>query len=83
MVFEVVPDDDLLQQTMERARVLAEKPLGFTDYHKRNVDGSEAGGAAGGPQIESAGLGSLMGGPANMEAVAAFTQGREADFSAF
>ena len=34
-------------------------------------------------EIETSGLSSLMGGPANQEAIAAFKERREPDFSAF
>jgi enoyl-CoA hydratase/carnithine racemase len=83
MVFDVVPDEDLMQQTLQRAQVLAEKPLASLITTKEMLMAPRREALREAHEIESAGLGSLMGGPANNEAVAAFTEGREPDFSAF
>ena len=83
MVFAVVPDEDLMQQTLQRAQVLAEKPLASLITTKEMLMAPRREALREAHEIESAGLGSLMGGPANKEAVAAFTEGREPDFSAF
>ena len=83
MVFAVVPDDKLLEETLNRARVLAEKPLASLITTKEMLMAPRREALREAHEIESAGLGSLMGGPANQEAIAAFSQRREPDFSAF
>jgi enoyl-CoA hydratase/carnithine racemase len=83
MVVDVVPDESLLQQTLERGQVLAEKPLASLITTKEMLMAPRREALREAHEIETAGLGSLMGGPANKEAVAAFVEGREPDFSAF
>jgi enoyl-CoA hydratase/carnithine racemase len=83
MVFEVVEDDALMQRAMERAQVLAEKPLASLITTKEMLMAPRREALREAHEIETAGLGSLMGGPANAEAVAAFKERREPDFSAF
>ena len=83
MVFEVVADNALLQHTLERAQVLASKPLASLITTKEMLMAPRREALREASEIESAGLGSLMGGPANQEAVAAFAERREADFSSF
>lgn len=83
MVFEVVADNALLQHTLERAQVLASKPLASLITTKEMLMAPRREALREASEIESAGLGSLMGGPANQEAVAAFAERREPDFSSF
>ena len=83
MVFEVVADNVLLQHTLERAQVLASKPLASLITTKEMLMAPRREALREASEIETAGLGSLMGGPANQEALAAFAERREPDFSSF
>ncbi|NCF45678.1 MAG: enoyl-CoA hydratase/isomerase family protein [Proteobacteria bacterium] len=83
MVFEVVEDELLLQRTVERAQVLASKPLASLITTKEMLMAPRREALREASEIESVGLHSLMGGPANLEALAAFAERREPDFSAF
>ena len=83
MAFEVVADNVLLQHTLERAQVLASKPLASLITTKEMLMAPRREALREASEIETAGLGSLMGGPANQEALAAFAERREPDFSSF
>ena len=83
LVFEVVADDQLLERTLERAQTLASKPLASLITTKEMLMAPRREALREASEIETAGLGSLMGGPANQEAIAAFKDRREPDFSAF
>ena len=83
MVFEVVAHDLLLEHTVERAQLLASKPLASLITTKEMLMAPRREALREAHEIETAGLGSLMGGPAHQEAVTAFTERREPDFSAF
>ena len=83
MVFAVVADDELLSQTLEHAQVLASKPLASLITTKEMLMAPRREALREANEIEIAGLGSLMGGPANQEATAAFAERREPDFSAY
>ena len=83
MVFAVVADDELLSQTLEHAQVLASKPLASLITTKEMLMAPRREALREANEIEIAGLGSLMGGPANQEAMAAFAERREPDFSAY
>jgi enoyl-CoA hydratase/carnithine racemase len=83
MVFEIVADDQLLQHTIAQAQVLASKPLAALITTKELLMAPRREALREASEIETAGLVSLMGGPANLEAIAAFSERREPDFSAF
>ena len=83
MVFEVVDDELLLQRTVERAQVLASKPLASLITTKELLMAPRREALREASEIESVALHSLMGGPANLEAIAAFGERREPDFSTF
>ena len=83
MVFEIVADDQLLQHTIIQAQVLASKPLAALITTKELLMAPRREALREASEIETAGLASLMGGPANLEAIAAFSERREPDFSAF
>ena len=83
LVFEVVADDQLLAHTLERAQTLASKPLASLITTKELLMAPRRDALREASEIETAGLASLMGGPANQEAIEAFKDRREPDFSAF
>lgn len=83
LVFEVAPDDELMQRTLERAEQLANKPLASLITTKEMLMSPRRDALREASEIESVALASLMGGPANQEAVTAFKERREPDFSAF
>ena len=83
LAFAVVADDVLMQRTMEQAQVLAAKPLASLITTKEMLMAPRREALREASEIETAGLGSLMGGPANQEAIAAFKERRDPDFSKF
>ena len=83
LAFEVVADAELLARTMEQAQVLAAKPLASLITTKEMLMAPRRGALREASEIETAALGSLMGGPANQEAIAAFKERREPDFAKF
>mgnify|MGYP001206146972 FL=1 len=83
MVFEVVDDELLLQRTVERAQVLASKPLASLITTKELLMAPRREALREASEIESVALHSLIGVPANLEAIAAFGERREPDFSTF
>jgi enoyl-CoA hydratase/carnithine racemase len=83
MVFEVVDDELLLQRTVERAQVLASKPLASLMTTKELLMAPRREALREASEIESVALHSLMGGPANLAAIAAFGERREPDFSTY
>jgi enoyl-CoA hydratase/carnithine racemase len=72
-----------MQRTMEQAQVLAAKPLASLITTKEMLMAPRREALREASEIETAGLGSLMGGPANQEAIAAFKERRDPDFSKF
>ena len=83
LAFEVVADVELLARTMEQAQVLAAKPLASLITTKEMLMAPRRAALREASEIETAALGSLMGGPANQEAIAAFKERREPDFAKF
>ena len=83
LAFEGVADAELLARTMEQAQVLAAKPLASLITTKEMLMAPRREALREASEIETAGLGSLMGGPANQEAIAAFKERREPDFAKF
>jgi len=81
LVLEVFPDEGFLDRVLAFAQTLAELPLAslietkklLVDPHRAALHRANA--------AENAGLRRLGGGPANLEAVAAFREKRTADFS--
>ncbi len=81
LVFKLCAPDELVDVTMEHARILSSKPISSLIESKRVMT------AAMRPQIdaaraaEDAAFGVLMGAPANIEAFAAFAEKREPNFA--
>ncbi|MEZ5322060.1 MAG: enoyl-CoA hydratase-related protein [Microthrixaceae bacterium] len=81
LVFKVVPDDDLLDVTLAHARLLASKPISSLMAVKETMTAGRIEATRAARDHEDAAFQRLMGGPANMEALAAFAEGRPADFT--
>lgn len=82
LVFRVYAAADLLAETMRHALVLASKPINSLIATKKTIVEPLKPGAYAARKREDAAFEALMGGPANMEALTAFAQRREPDFSA-
>lgn len=82
LVLDVLPDDGFLAAVQEKAAHLARLPKESLAAAKRLiVDAAERERLKAVIAAENAALAALSGGPANREAVAAFREKREADFS--
>jgi enoyl-CoA hydratase/carnithine racemase len=81
LVREVLPVEDLLPRARSAAEVLAARPISSLVAVKRTMTAPLREGIAAARQRENAAFVELMGGPANLEALAAFAEGREADFT--
>ena len=73
----------LLARTVEQAQVLAAKPLASLIATKEMLMAPRRKALREASEIETAALGSLMGGPANQETMAAFKERREPDCAQF
>ena len=82
LVFSVCPDDALLSIVSRHADILAEKPLSSLITNKELLMAPKRNALREVNEVETVAISSLMGGPANLEAIAAFKEKREADFSA-
>jgi enoyl-CoA hydratase/carnithine racemase len=81
LVWKVVEPDDLLPTAMEHARVLAKMPVSSLSAVKRTMTEPLRAEIAAARERENQCFAELMGGPANTEALTAFAEGREADFT--
>lgn len=81
LVWRVCAPEDLLDEAHRHAAVLAAKPISSLVAVKRTMTEPRRAGIAAARERENAAFAELMGGPANLEALAAFTEGREADFT--
>ena len=82
LVWRVCSPDSLLGQARQHAEVLAAKPISSLVAVKRTMTEPRRAGIAAARERENAAFAELMGGPANLEALAAFAEGRAADFTA-
>ena len=82
LVFRVCSPDDLLAEARRHAEVLAAKPISSLRAVKSTMTAPIREAIAEARQRENACFAELMGGPANIEALTAFAEGRPADFSA-
>ena len=82
LVFSVCPDDALLSIVSRHADILAEKSLSSLITNKELLMAPKRDALREVNEVETVAISSLMGGPANLEAIAAFKEKREADFSA-
>jgi enoyl-CoA hydratase/carnithine racemase len=74
-------DDALLGETMEVARAMARMPVVSLVETKQLLLADRAGGAAQAREREEAVFARLTGAPANREAISAFLEKREPDFT--
>ena len=81
LVWRVCEPDDLLPEARRHAEVLAAKPISSLVAVKRTMTAPLRAGIAAARERENAAFAELMGGPANLEALAAFAEGREPDFT--
>jgi enoyl-CoA hydratase/carnithine racemase len=82
LVWRVCSPDTLMDEARRHAEVLAAKPISSLVAVKRTMTEPRRAGIAAARERENAAFAELMGGPANLEALAAFAEGREADFTA-
>jgi enoyl-CoA hydratase/carnithine racemase len=81
LVMEVLPDDELMSGAMARARTLAALPLASLMTTKKLIMDPLREQIRASAKAENEGLAGLVGGPANREALAAFREKRDPDFS--
>jgi enoyl-CoA hydratase/carnithine racemase len=81
LAFQACPPDELLPTTMRHARVLAAKPISSLRAVKRLVGVHDRAAIDAARQGENDAFVELMGGPANAEALAAFAEKREPNFT--
>lgn len=81
LVWRVCEPEDLLPEARRHAEVLASRPISSLVAVKQTMTAPLRAGIAEARARENAAFAELMGGPANLEALAAFAEGREADFS--
>jgi enoyl-CoA hydratase/carnithine racemase len=78
---EVLPDDGFLAAVIERAHTMARMPLSSLMQTKELIMAPHRDAMRTNAKAENDGLAKLRGGPANTEALAAFREKREPDFS--
>jgi enoyl-CoA hydratase/carnithine racemase len=81
LVKEVCAPDELLVTARRHADVLAAKPISSLVAVKRTMTEPHRDAIRAARDRENAAFAELMGGPANLEALAAFAEGREPDFT--
>jgi enoyl-CoA hydratase/carnithine racemase len=83
LVYEITEADILMQMVNEHAQILAAQPLTSLIATKELLTAPRREAMRTAFEIENTTLGNLMGGPANLEAVAAFQARRQPDFTNF
>jgi len=83
LVWRVCEPDDLLPEALRHAQVLAAKPVSSLVAVKRTMAAPLHAEIEAARERENAAFAELMGGPANLEALSAFAEGRDPDFSGF
>ncbi|WP_205472504.1 enoyl-CoA hydratase/isomerase family protein [Nocardioides sp. SYSU D00038] len=81
LVRTVCEPDDLLAEAHRQAAVLAAQPISSLVAVKRTMTEPLREGIAAARERENAAFAELMGGPANLEALTAFAEGRAPDFT--
>lgn len=81
LALQATPNEELMPTVLERAATLAALPSASLQMTKSLVRGSLREELKAAVRAENAGLAQLGGGPANQEALAAFREKREADFT--
>ena len=82
LVFKLTEPDELMEVTMAHARVLSSKPISSLVESKRVIVEASRDAAAAAHKREQGAFEVLLGAPANVEAMRAFAEKREPDFSA-
>ena len=80
LVFEVCDPEELMERTMHAARTLAAKPISSLVETKATIMESIRPALLAAHERENAAFARLMGSPANIEAMTAFAEKREANF---
>ncbi|MFW2390282.1 MAG: enoyl-CoA hydratase-related protein [Polyangiales bacterium] len=83
MATRVFSDDELVANALEKAREIAQWPIGSLVAIKRIMKATHGDKVALARRLEMEGFGELMGSPANMEAFSAFMERRPPDFKQF
>lgn len=81
LVLEVCEPDQLLATARRHAELLASRPISSLIAVKRTMTEPHRDAIRAARDRENAAFAELMGGPANLEALAAFAEGREPDFT--
>lgn len=81
LVWKVCEPDDLLPTARRHAELLASRPIASLVAVKRTMTEPHRAQVAAARERENAAFAELMGGPANLEALTAFAEGREPDFT--
>lgn len=81
LVLEVVADEALMPRVLEQAGKLAALPLASLETTKKLIMDPLREQMRASAKAENAGLAAMIGGPANREALAAFREKREPDFT--
>ncbi|GAA4689745.1 enoyl-CoA hydratase/isomerase family protein [Nocardioides nanhaiensis] len=81
LVWKVCEPEDLLDEAHRHAALLAARPISSLVAVKRTMTAPLRAGVEAARELENAAFAELMGGPANLEALTAFAEGREADFT--
>lgn len=82
LVWRVCEPADLLPEAVRHAELLASRPISSLVAVKRAMTAPHRDAVRAARDRENAAFAELMGGPANLEALTAFAEGREADFTA-
>jgi enoyl-CoA hydratase/carnithine racemase len=82
LVWRVCEPEELLPTARAHAETLARRPISSLVAVKRAMTAPLRAGVAAARERENAAFAALMGGPANLEALSAFAEGREPDFTA-
>lgn len=82
LVWRLCEPDDLLPVARGHAELLAQRPISSLVAVKRTMTEPHREAVAAARRRENAAFAELMGGPANLEALAAFAEGRAPDFTA-
>lgn len=81
LVWRVCEPERLLPEARRHAEVLASRPIASLVAVKEAMTAPLRAGIDAARERENAAFAALMGGPANLEALSAFAEGREADFT--
>jgi enoyl-CoA hydratase/carnithine racemase len=83
MAARMLPDDELLEATLEKAREIAQWPTSSLVAIKKTMNAAHAAAISGALEIEHEEMSKLIGSPENIEAIKAFMGKRAPDFRQF